>query len=325
MVAAHWASALTSLGFAVRTVAGDGPVDITVPGLAIEAAGRCDPAELDAALDGADLVIVENLLTIPLNLAASRVVAALLRGRPAVLHHHDPPWQRERFASVTELPVDDPSWRHVAINHLTCRELADRGIEAALIYNGFPIDLPPGDRETVRAGIGAAVDDLVVAHPVRAIPRKNVPAAIRLCEHLGATYWLLGPAEEGYGSELSRLLGQAGCRVVHSTELTPVADIYASCDFVAFPSTWEGFGNPPIEAAIHRRGVAVGPYPVADELRQLGFRWFEPEQLAEIRDFLDEPDQGLLDRNRRLAVEHFSLEVMTDRIKSLLAGAGWLP
>ncbi len=325
VVAGHWARSLTDLGFTVRSVAGEGPVDVTVPGLAIGATVATDPGELRAALEGADLVVVENLLTIPLNLTASRVVAEVLRGSPAVLHHHDPPWQRERFASHTELPMDDPSWRHVTINHLTRGELGEHGIDAVTIYNGFPTTLPPGDRDAVRSGIGASPDETLVAHPVRAIPRKDVPAAIRLCEELEATYWLLGPAEEGYGPELARLLHRARCRVVHSPGVMPVPDIYAACDFVAFPSTWEGFGNPPVEAAIHRRGVAVGPYPVADELRRLGFRWFDPDRSTDIRRFLAEPDRDLLEDNHRVAVEHFSLEVMTERIRDLLAAAGWLP
>ena len=63
--------------------------------------------------------MVENLCTIPLNLPAARAVARALRGRRAVLHHHDPPWQRPAWAHVTELPPDDPAWRHVTINRLT--------------------------------------------------------------------------------------------------------------------------------------------------------------------------------------------------------------
>ena len=97
-------------------------------------------------LAGADLVVVENLLTIPLNLPASRVVAAALRGRPALLHHHDPPWHRARFAHVTELPADDPAWRHVAISRLAAAELAERGIEPIVVYNAFELDDAAGAR-----------------------------------------------------------------------------------------------------------------------------------------------------------------------------------
>ena len=77
--------------------------------------------EVEDALADAELVVVENLRTIPLNLPASRVVAGPWPGRPALLHHHDPPWQRSRYADVTELPADDPAWRHVTINELTRR------------------------------------------------------------------------------------------------------------------------------------------------------------------------------------------------------------
>jgi mannosylglucosylglycerate synthase len=316
------------------TVAGEGPVDRTVAGLALDDSGPNEGSipdlvpvqrgELEDALGDADLVVVENLCTIPLNLPAARVVAAVLAGRPAILHHHDPPWQRPAFAHITELPPDDPAWRHVTINELTRHQFAERGLTATTIYNGFDVDAGPGDRDGTRRRLGVAEDELLVAHPVRAIERKDVPAAIRLAEDLGATYWLLGPAEFGYGPTLERVLAAARCRVIHEP-LPHGPDVYAAPDVVAFPSTWEGFGNPPIEASLARRPVAVGPYPVGAELRALGFEWFDADDPTPLRRWHADPDPTLLDTNERLARERFSLEAMTAAIAELLDAAGWLP
>lgn len=341
IVADHWGHALESLGFDVFTVAGEGPVDRTVPALALGATAATDPRgeaadrrSIATALADADLVVVENLLSIPLNLRAARLVIDELRGRSAILHHHDPPWQREAFAHVTELPPDDPAWRHVTINELTRHQFRDRGLDAVTIYNGFDTTLGDGDRATTRKLLEVADDELLVGHPVRAIERKGIPTAVALCEALGATYWLVGPAEFGYGDELQRILAGAQCRVIHRPPDAPahplgsksyIPDLYAAPDLIAFPSLWEGFGNPPIEAAIYRRPVAVGPYEVGAELRRLGFRWFDTGDVEDIAQFLRHPEPDLLEHNRRLAVEHFSLPVMTERIRDLLDDAGWLP
>lgn len=334
VVTRTWTDAFAAFGFDVVTVAGEGDGDRLVPGFGLDPAdGDPDVAALDTALDDADLVVVENLLTIPMNLPASRAAAKVLAGRPALVHHHDPPWHRERFAHVTELPATDPAWRHVAITRTLAGELSERGIDATVIHNAFepPPGRTPAEHERIRSHVRAAlaVDDgeILVAHPVRAIERKNVPAAIALCEALGATYWLLGPAEEDYAPQLDRVLAGARCRVLHRP-WPDVEGIYAASDHVTFPSTWEGFGNPPIEAALHRRTVSVGDYPVAAELRDFGFRWFGPTDVRAIRAALDPASPAtteLLDHNERIARERFGIAGMRSILRRLLDEAGWLP
>ena len=325
VVASSWQRALTGFGFDVVTVAGDGPVDRRVTGLEIGASAAPNDSDLADALADADLVVVENLCTIPLNLPAARAVARTLGGRPALLHHHDPAWQQEKYAAVTELPPTDPAWRHVVINAFSRTQFAERGIDATLIYNGFDIDPPNGDRETTRVALDVRHDELLLVHPVRAIPRKNVRAAIALAEALGATYWLVGDAEDGYEAELQRILEAATCRVVHRGSPGTMHDAYAAGDAVVFPSTWEGFGNPPIEAALHRKPVAVGDYQVATELRALGFEWFDAACPNELGQFLHSPDDALLDHNRAIAALHFSYERMAAQLMALLQDAGWWP
>ncbi len=323
VVARSWQKVLAGLGWQVRTVAGEGPVDRLVEGLGRGTDQPPDPDDLEDALAGADVVVVENLCTIPLNLPAARAVARALAGRPAVLHHHDPAWQRPHLAHLTELPPTDPAWAHVTINQLTQRQLADRGITARTIYNAFDVDEPSGDRAGTRTRLDVGPGERLVVHPVRAIPRKDVPAAVRLAESVGGTYWLVGPAEDDYARELHRVLSAASCRVLHRPSPGSMADAYAAADLIAFPSTWEGFGNPPIEAAIHRRLVAVGPYPVGREVRELGFHWLDSADPHGVAAALSHPDRALLDHNRALARKHFSLERLADDLRVLLADLGF--
>lgn len=322
IVADRWTSVLDQMGYRVITVAGDGPVDHVLPSLAIDAEHAPSVDELRGVFADVDLVVVENLCSIPLNLPASRAIAEARRGLPTIMHHHDPPWQRDRFSHITELPIDDAAWRHVTINELTRRQMIARGFEATTIYNPFDVHEPEGDRARTRDLLEIDDATLLLAHPVRAIARKNIPMALRLAEQLDATYWLLGEAEDGYDDELAWLLSTASVPVIHRG-LPNIADIYAAADIIAFPSLWEGFGNPPIEAALHRRPVIVGDYPVADEIEALGFTWFKPSQLDEVRHLLANPDDALLDQNREIAKRHFSMEKTQELLTMLIDDAGW--
>lgn len=323
--AAKWAWALGWLGFAVRTVAGEGTADRVVPGLAAGAPAPPEPAEVAAALDGVEVVVVENLCSLPLNPAATAVVAEVLRGRRAVLHHHDLPWQQERFAGPF-VPPQDPAWQHVTINERSRRELAERGVAATTIANTFDPDPPPGRRARARRHLGVGPAERRVVQPTRALPRKGVATAVALAEALGAAYWLVGPAEDGYGPELARILAAARAPVHHGG-LTDggltVADAYAAADVVALPSTWEGFGNPAIESALYRRPLAIGGYPVADELAAYGFRWFDAGDPAPLDAWLRCPDPELIDHNQAVARRHFCLHDLPGRLASLFDSAAW--
>jgi mannosylglucosylglycerate synthase len=319
--ASKWGAALGVLGWNICTVAGEGPVDTVLPGLAMDAPEPPTRAEVNDALARADLVIVENLCSLPLNPGAARVVAAACAGRPTVLHHHDLPWQRPHLAHLPP-PPDDPAWAHVTINELSRLELSAHGITATTVYNTFDPDPVRGDRVATRAALGLAPPAALLLQPTRALARKNLAGAIAVTEAVRGTFWLLGPAEDGYGPELERLVARARCPVILGSPAggCSVADAYAACDAVLLSSFWEGFGNPSVESATYRRPLAVGPYPVAAELAAFGFRWFSVADPGPLAEWLQNPDQRLLSHNHEVAAEHFNVADLPKRLARVLRG-----
>ena len=153
------------------------------------------------------MVVVENVLTIPVNLPASRAVAAALRGRPALLHHHDPPVAAAVAGLHHRAPRRRPvlaSRRHQPLHARRVRGAGHRGRRRSTT-GSTPTHRSATAPVTGRR-LGVADGEPLLLHPVRAIERKNVPGALALAEATGGTYWLPGPAEDGYGPTLDALL-----------------------------------------------------------------------------------------------------------------------
>ncbi len=336
--ARKWEWALRELGFDTRRVAGeltDGlrPNDTWLAFLAIDPAegAHSEPDALAAALAGADVVIVENLCSLPLNLTASTVAADVLLAHDGrvVFHHHDLPWERRHLAHITHLPPQRPNSLHVTINDGARRALGARGIEAHLIRNAFDLEPPTGDREATRSQLGFGPNDIVVLQPTRAIPRKEVGLGIQFAEVLGKhvpghtiRYWLTGPAEDGFDTELDRLVMHTSVSVTQG-RAPRAEDAYAAADVVVFPSSWEGFGNPVIEATVAGIPVAVGRYPALDELIDLGLQLLSIDDPAAVAQRLASPDPATRAANDACLKANFDLVDLPGRLRDAFAAVGW--
>jgi glycosyltransferase involved in cell wall biosynthesis len=333
-----WEWALRELGFSTRRVAGelaDGlrPDDSWIPFLAIDPApgAPVEPDALSAALVGADVVVVENLCSLPMNEVAATTTATVLADHPGrvLFHHHDLPWERPNLAHLDQFPPRRPNSLHVTISDQARRSLEERGFDHAVtIRNAFDLDPPAGDRAGTRAIFGFSDDELVLLQPTRAIARKEIPRAIAFAEEIGVLvddrvrYWITGPAEDGYGPELERMLARAAIPVTVGRAPRPF-DAYAAADAVLFPSSWEGFGNPVIESVVAERPLVTGHYAVLDELLALGFDFFSIDDPPSLASWLARPDRARLESNLAVARAHFDLRELPSRIAHACSAVGW--
>jgi glycosyltransferase involved in cell wall biosynthesis len=340
--ARKWAWALQELGFDTRRVAGaiEGDPerdDIVIPPLAIDATEPVEPHELASALDGADLVVIDNICSLPLNVEAARAVARAAgehRGR-VCFRHHDLAWQRRPLKHLeSEFPPRSPGALHATINLRSRRELHARGYDdATTVHNYFDLDPPQGDRAATRASFGFRADDFVLLQPARAIERKNVPGSIRFAQQLHGILpglelrlWVTGPAEDGYAPVLDRIIERSQIPITLGRAPTP-RDAYAASDLVVFPSTWEGFGNPVVESVAYRRACVAYPYPVLAEIVASGIRVFSTQQPEGIAKFLvDTPEarDRYYEANVQRARVSYSITDLPGAIDDMLATHGWV-
>jgi len=263
-----------------------------------------------AELHELDALIVENAWAIPMQLPLAVALRRLVETRrlPAIGHHHDYWWERERFATcvVPEVleeafPPDLPWVRHVSINSPGAAELRTRrGLDSMVVPNVFDFGdrrprRSPAVRRRLRHELGMSEEGLLVVQPTRVVPRKGIELAIELVGRLGdpdAVLLITSPAgDEGldYLVELERLAERHSVRLAYAADrfapdhdgkpIRPahsLHDAYLAADLITYPSLHEGYGNALVEALYYGVPVVVNRYPVyVADIAPLGLRLIE--------------------------------------------------
>jgi mannosylglucosylglycerate synthase len=253
-----------------------------------------------------ELLIVENALTIPINLPLGLAITEFIAetGYPTIAHHHDFHWERQRFMVncvhdyiAAAFPPALPSVRHVVINSVAASQLASRtGLSAMVIPNVMDYDNPPPPLDdyarTARADLGVGIGEYLFLQPTRIIQRKGIEHAIELTRRVGLKAKLVishaagdeGTDYEQRVREFARLLDvtvnfeanivqdQRG-QTADGHKIYSLADIYPQADLVTYPSTIEGFGNAFLEAVYYRRLIVVNNYSIYEvDIKPKGFR-----------------------------------------------------
>ncbi len=162
----------------------------------------------------------------------------------------------------------------VTVSDFTSESVADHlGIDKAKIHRVYP----GIDTDLFQPGARNSPSEPTLYYPARGLPHKNHARLFRAVErvrerHPGLTLILSGSDEQS--------LHPLPDFVVHVGNITPqeIRDLYRGVSAVVFPSLYEGFGFPPLEA------LATGTPVVASRAGAL------PEVLAENAILVDQMD-----------------------------------
>ncbi len=309
-----------------------------------------------------DILIVQNAVTIPMHIPLGLAITELVAesGIPTVAHHHDFYWERTRF-SVNAIqdylqmafPPKLPNIQHVVINSIAQEALALRtGISSIVIPNVLDFENEPyvdwEFTQNFRAELGFGEDDILFLQPTRVVQRKGIEHAIDLVHALGdpRVKLIISHAAGDEGLDYYQWLQDYAAD--HNVDMRVIShhvsdkrgvnkdgskryalwDVYPHCDFVTYPSTYEGFGNAFLEAIYFRKPLLVNRYDVfVRDIEPQGFDvvvmdgYVSDRVVREVREILESPERRrrMVEHNYAVATRHYSYSVLRRRLAFLIS------
>jgi glycosyltransferase involved in cell wall biosynthesis len=313
-----------------------------------------------------DILIPENALTIPMNIPLGLAITEVLieTEMPAIAHHHDFYWERDRFMTNAAwdylnmaFPPNLPSVHHTVINSFAAEQLSLRtGITSEINPNVMDFENPPPAPDDyardVKEALGIEKDELFILQPTRIVQRKGIEHAIELVSRLGMKARLVishSAGDEGHDYE-DRLREYSEHMNVNTLfaydvvddnrgttedgrKIYTLSDIYPHADLVTYPSIFEGFGNAFLEALYFRKPIMVNTYSIyTKDIKPKGFLAIEMDGYVTqavvdlTKKVLSDPDlcQRAVDRNYEIANQNFSYATLRRRLKHFIEEHPWL-
>ncbi len=313
-----------------------------------------------------DILIPENALTIPMNIPLGLAITEVLieTEMPAIAHHHDFYWERDRFMTNAAwdylnmaFPPNLPSVHHTVINSFAAEQLSLRtGITSEINPNVMDFENPPPPPDDyardVKEALGIEEDELFILQPTRIVQRKGIEHAIELISRLGMKARLVishSAGDEGHDYE-DRLREYSEHMNVNTLfaydvvddnrgttedgrKIYTLSDIYPHADLVTYPSIFEGFGNAFLEALYFRKPIMVNTYSIyTKDIKPKGFLAIEMDGYVTqavvdlTKKVLSDPDlcQQAVDRNYEIANQNFSYATLRRRLKNFIGEHPWL-
>ncbi|NNC70057.1 MAG: glycosyltransferase family 4 protein, partial [Flavobacteriaceae bacterium] len=305
-----------------------------------------------------DVLLSENASALPSHLAMGVAIKKVIQqtGLPIVTHDHDFHWERgKRYSSVHDevntlinntFPLLLPDVRHAVINTFGLETFRGRfNIEATMVPNVMDFErdyaIPNEDNRYFLKNLGVADDEIALLQVTRIVRRKGIETAVSLIDKLQdkkVKLIITGNNNDDNNREYyNEIVDQ-----IHDLNLTnqvifashmvrdhkDLSDVYAHGRACTYFSTYEGFGNAFVEAALAKKPIFVNNYkPVF--MQDIGNKGFKTVMLED-NELTDEKVKKMMDiiYNEKLCAEigeynftlgkkYFSFEVLEEKLSEL--------
>ncbi|MDQ2727748.1 MAG: glycosyltransferase family 4 protein, partial [Actinomycetota bacterium] len=237
------------------------------------------------------------------------------RRSPLVVTIHDMavfdvPWAFSRAKALGKQAVTTASVRRadaiVVDSNFTAERIRDRfGRDAVVIPLAPRTDFaPPGEALVREVRASYALPERFVLHVGNIEPRKDVAGLALACRQAGVPLVLAG-------ARVGKTAIPAGATAIGYIPTDRLAALYSSATLVCYPSLYEGFGLPPVEAMACGAPVVATRIPPLVEVLGDGAELVPPSDVAALAGILrtlfdDEAQRRTLAAAGQQRVSHLS-------------------